>query len=357
MKRITTIFLMFLASLLLSTVAWCEDTGTVIRVKGNAEIKTKSSSDWKPLNNGDKVQIGDTIKTGVRSLVRLMNPDGSLTRIRANKTKIYKGASKKMARAKRGWKDSLGELVGERKRKRIAATRGGDKDPNQHLWMETMKNELIGDDIERVMELASTYKEKKSNRSVALLWKLQAAFPEHNGFSQLAENAAQDYKNDVKWKVIKKNRSGKSSLRSGETLYEGNGLQIQYYSEGESYHYFFFTTQPLRGEIQTFPVFPSALDAVSEDGSSRYFEARIPPKEKAYLPGRGQYFTLDAAKGNEHLWAWSCPGPVMDQQLIKRAIENIRSALLQKPSLTEDVVNQSAPSVCRSVLALSVKHR
>ena len=345
MKRILTICAFLCALILGGQTVYSQEAGTIISVQGEAWVKV-SGEQWEPLHSGRQLQGGDVIKTGAKASVSLLNAKGTFMRIQGEQEQIY--GQEEASKSESRWKTALKEFFGTRARKRIAATRGLDNEPNQDLWIKTMQQQLTEEDIESVLELATLYLEEKPNRTIALLWKLQNDFPTHAGIGQLSQQTLQGASPMKPWQISKLINGKSSPLQMGETLFQGNSLQIHYHSQEESYFYLFFTTQPQNGKMQTFLEHPSSLTAMN----GRYFEARIPSKEQKSL-----LFSLDEVVGNENVWGWSCPGPVLNAETLEEVIATIQQSLQNKSMLSPSLVSQTAPAMCRSTFALSIKHR
>ena len=245
MKRFFTICAVMSAFILAVPTIYSQEAGTIISVTGEAWVKG-SGQEWQPLHSGRQLHPGDVIKTGAKASVSLLNAKGAFIRIQEEQEQIY--GQEEEPKSKRGWVTALKEFFGKKDRKRIAATRTLQNEADQKIWTQTMQQPLTAEDIEPVLELATFYLEEKPNRTIALLWKLQKEFPTHAGIRQLSHQTLQGGTPLNPWQISKLIDGKSSPLQTGETLSQGNSLQIQYRSPEESFFYLFFLPRNLKTE-------------------------------------------------------------------------------------------------------------
>jgi len=345
MKK-TVILLM---SLLYSQIVWSADAGIVIKVKGLAEIQSHQMQPAVAIKRGQKIQIGDGIKTANKTKLNILNVDGSILRVKGSKEFIYKG-SKKDASAVGGWALALKELNDKRTKKSVAMTRGAVATlPGQDMWMNLMKQSLSEKDAEDVLILSAWYgQHHQYNRQAALVWKLGNDLPDE----RLKRQAIQGYSNQFEWHVHTFIQGHRSEATFNDAVTEGDQLQMVFTPRQESYYYLFFTTQAQKESIKTYLLYPSHLDATKIVSKVKYYEARV----NAGVEHRTPKYTLDRAVGYEHLWGWSCSGPILDAAVTQGAIHAVKQHLSTSKLLTSNEVAKHMPAMCAS-FSLSLKHR
>jgi len=334
---------------LFAQCAWANAIGTVIKVKGEAKIQLNGSHKWIQIQGGNKIQTGDKIKTANNAKLRILNIDGSIIRIKGKKELLYTG-NKKNTLKEGGWDTVLMELKSKRSRKVAAVTRGaGGGETIQDIWMRLMKQPLTEEYEEDILILSSWYeREQKYNRQRALLWKL-GNIP---SYEMLKIPVSKEYPNRFHWRVDKFIHGHQSEAKSEDSLSEGDQVQILFLPEKESYFYLFLTTQPQGKPIETAALYPSSLEAVKVEKNTHYYEARV----KGGVEQRTPKYTLDDSVGNEHIWGWSCSGPIVDHSITQQAINAVAKYISTSTPLTSRAIAESAPSIC-TPFALSLRHQ
>lgn len=229
MKKAIILFI----SLFCAQAVWAGDTGLVIKVKGIAEIQSQNIQQAVQIKRGQKIQIGDKIKTANKTKLHILNANGSMLRVKGSKEFIYKG-SKKDSSTTGGWALALTELKNKRIKKSVAMTRGvGAKTPDQEIWMNLMQHPLTEEDAEDALILSSWYGEKHQyNRQAAILWKLGNDLSDE----RLKKQAMQEYANQFQWRVNKFIQKHWSEAKFGDSLTAGDQLQILFTPKKESYY-------------------------------------------------------------------------------------------------------------------------
>jgi len=345
MKKTVILFI----SLLYSQIVWGADAGTVIKVKGLAEIQSHNMQQAVQIRRGQKIQVGDGIKTANKTKLHILNVDGSILRVKGEKKFIYKG-SKKDASTVGGWALALKELNDKRNKKSVAMTRGGEVQvPGQEVWMNVMKQTLTEKNAEDVLILSTWYgQQHQYNRQTALLWKLGNDLADE----RLKRQSIHEYANQFEWHVHKFIQGHPTEAKFKDSVTEGDQLQILFTPGQESYYYLFFTTQPQKESIKTYLLYPTHLASTKIVNNVKYYAARV----NATVEHRTPKYDLDSAVGYEHLWGWSCPGPILDTSIKQRAISAIEQHLSASKLLTSKEVAKHMPAMCAS-FALSLKHR
>ena len=337
---------MMLISFLFSNITMADEFGTVIKINGRTDIQQGSTQMWVQIKRGQKIHVGDKIKTAHHTKLHILNADGSMTRVKDKKNFIYQGV-KRNSLTTGGWESALIELKDKRSRKASAASRGLAS--NQDIWMGLMRQQpLTEEDAEGVFVLSSWYEYQHTyNRQVALLWKLGNDL----GDDELKKQASQKYSNQFKWRVDKFIDGKVSKANFEDVLREGDEIQISFSPKQESYYYLFSTTQSLGKSLETSLVYPSRIGATKHEQGIKYFEARI----AGGVDFKSPMFTLDNAVGNEHLWGWGCSGPILDAWMLQRARDAVVDILSKSSLLTVESLVKSTPNLCYP-FALSLKH-
>ncbi|MDH5751903.1 MAG: DUF4384 domain-containing protein [Deltaproteobacteria bacterium] len=355
MKRIV---IFTLAAMLLAPGFLMANSATAISVVGKAWQKKTAQDKWTPLARGAKVDEQGWVKTDKGAMVRLISPGGGIIMV-AEGQEMHLGKNAKASPSGKGRMLAvLGEVFSGDKRARMAASRAGlDGAEEQNeaaqkrldeiydaTWAELMsKPRLSGDDMELAFDTAAWYHQQPvQNRAVALLVRLREDFPEHEGVGVFASQALADYGRPGKLEFIARKKGQEQTLKSGDTLKEGDGVNVRFQSQTENYLYVFLHTQPSSGKADTTRIFPpSEVPRWPTEAS-----------EKLELPQQGEFFTLDNTQGNEALWVWSCLAPLSDEK-IDPAVQKV----LQSGKFTDAKVTEAAPSLCVQGFAVSFAHR
>ena len=339
-----------------ASLTFAADSHTVISVTGKAWHKTEGQ-DWRRLKSGDRLADQEWVRTAAKANVRLVRADGSLMRIAENQEQQI-GANPPPDDEDKGWGffAMLDELFSDEKSSRAAASRGArtdsGPDPQQAAYYDAEWQELIvktnvrRKDLPRIFETASFYQERAyQNRAVSLVIKLANDFPDDDAFSQMARQARKAFGNPARLEMAKQTESGVEMARNGDTLQAGDGLQVRYQSETESYIYLYIHTIPAAGEPSTDRIYPG-----------RRGVRMVPPASPASLPPRGKYLTLDDTVGREYLWIWSCTAPVADADAAAAANRTV-AALSASGHLDHQSAQTAAPDLCPQGFGYAFDHR
>jgi len=345
--------LLILIILLFSPVAFAGEHGTVIKVKGSADIQRQGEQEWFQIKRGQKVQLGDKIQTVGKAVLRILNIDGSIIRIKGQKAFTYAGA-KNITLAKGSWGSALQELQTKRSRKIVAATRGAvvtreieELRAHQEIWMDIMEQHLTTADEEDVFILSSWYEQQhKDNRKTALLWKLGYDLPD----KALEKQAIQERSNHFNWSVSKFIDGQESNAEPEDNLNQGDQVQIIFRPKQESYYYLFYSSQPFGKSIETTLLSPSSFSATKVEDKIKYYEAKVKAGEQYKTPK----YPLDDVVGVEHFWGWSCSGPILDILIEQQARNAVIDDLSTSRRLVPNKLTQATPKIC-NLFTLSLK--
>ena len=357
MAKIPIIVFVAISCLIATEPLVAEEMGTVISVTGRARYRDIKIDQWQLLQSGQKLDKGVLIRTDEGASLRILNADGSMKFISGTREVVYGKTDDHVGGEKSNLKTVLRELFGSWNRRRIAADR--DFATVQQDWLRFLEQGKIPpEDLELGFELMAFYEEfGKTNRVMALLSKLTEQYPNSQGIQQLWRQERPGYHSGIQWQAYKIVSGRKVKIKPNSRLVKGDKVQIRYKSSAESYYYLFLTTHRQNGSVETDMVFPDELSALRQVNRSAYFQSRLKSEEELHLPSTNTAFILDKNKGMEHLWGWSCFGPVLDHKLVTRIIHRTEAMLKEQPVLTTNRVSQIKPAICHAAFALSFQHR
>lgn len=332
-----------------------EDFGTVIHSSGEVFLQRTDASEWIRVTGGDRLRQGMAIRTGLDSVLLIVNPDGLLTIIPESVTFRYNPYVLSGTDFESGQFDTLLKSYFERIDFGYTAQMRGITD-YQDKWLNLLsKKRFSPGDLETSFELINYYNGVgKKNRVSALLWKLKQVYPENPCFFQLTRKSLEGYQAGAKWQVIQYVQGRKSFIRNGNRILDKGLIQIEYVKDEESYHYLFMTSQPISGKMRTRMIFPRSVSARKKINNLPYLEARSAPREKAQVTVAAA-LTENEKKGTEHFWGWSCNGPVMEKKIVDRAVKAVENHLKKHKMLTHTVIHTSAPMLCQSSFAMTLQ--
>ncbi len=247
----------------------------------------------------------------------------------------------------------LTELFDEKDRRRIVAVRAHDA--RQEQWVEMMlKKRYSAGDLLPLFELMLFYKEiNRKNLSNAILTRLTNQFPESAGLRAL-KNEVEPGKHQVfKWQALQVENGKKTIIHQDRDLTYGDRVQIKYSTEEESFYYLFITSQSRKSCCDTVKISPNK--PVVEKNKYQ-FPSRVKAKTDLYLPSAQKAFVMDSTSGIEHVWGWSCNGPVVSKKRINQIIRQVENSLLEKKVLSKHTITELAPAVCIHGFYLRFNH-
>ncbi len=132
-------------------------------------------------------------------------------------------------------------------------------------------------------------------------------------------------------------------IKKKKKLKHREKIQIRYRAEMESFYYLFLTSQPKPNEVNTQRIYP-ASSAIP----------KVRASETIYIPAPQRNFEIKNMEGHEHLWGWSCFGPILDKKLLKRAFLSIENELRKTSRLSPKIVTENRPLFCQKGFAFSI---
>ncbi|MBF0350981.1 MAG: hypothetical protein HQM11_08105 [SAR324 cluster bacterium] len=353
MKHWHILFIILLLAFIIPVKSvFANEDGMVLIAKGDTQVKLTGTAEWQPLKSRDKVIPGSEIRSGSDGSIKIMNANGSLLKIGSNKSLTYQPDS---AGKPQNMKVFLNELSGSKNLKQIAATRGNS--PEQALWIKFMTSEsIVDDEVESLFQLTEHFQKDQPGKSAALLWKFQQNVPDHPGMLQMIQASLASWSAKPDWYVVKKTDNQKAKISEGSQVRLNDGLQVYYTASQDTYYYMFYTTRPANGVSETYNLFPESVTEVEKNVLSTEFISRIKADKQQILPSEREFYELDATLGTEHLWGWSCAGPVTSAETIQQAINQVEAMISSQGTVSTDDIQKIAPPICPSVLALNLKH-
>ena len=357
MKRKITLLIV---CLLFSVSNLLAANATAISVVGKAWYRSDAKAGWKQLKRGGKVNEGGWVKTEAGAVVRLVSPKGGIVRVAEKQEKQLggSGSSKQDGRLFA----VLDEVFSADKRARMAASRAGVEEEGtiseatqkrleeiyRMTWVELMnKPKLSGEDLELAFDTAAWYNKRPvQNRALGLLIRLREDFPEHEGVKAFADNALASYGNPAKINFLAKRGNKSGPMKQGDTLKQGDGVQVRFESETESFLYLFLHTEAKDGKTDTAKIFPPA----------NVPQWSIKAGEKLELPMEGAHYILDDTVGKESIWIWSCAGS-LSEEMVQSAMQKVLQTKAAKKKITPALLKQSAPDLCTQSFVMDFHHR
>lgn len=273
--------------------------GTVLSVIGEALFKSNDSQTWAPIKKGDVVQEGTIVKTGAKSLIRILAPDGTMIKVPAdNETTITFAQPKETKTDESNISTFVAEFFSANQRTRINAVRSL-VDPLQQDWIAFCNfDRLTPDKIEMGLELSAAYQnENILNRSTFILWKLSDLFPDNSGLKKLASQAIRQHPNSGKWEISATTKGVTTPADKTVVLSSGDVVTVKYRNPVESYVYLYKTSKNSDHTVKTEQIFPKTVDVMALNTDVSYssstnlqgfrnedlnFASRIAPQETLF---------------------------------------------------------------------------
>ncbi len=357
---------------------------TVISVTGQVSRRSGTESAWRKVGAGEKLPAQVTVRTGAESRLRMITAGGAIISLAANQ-------EREIGPSAPGGGDSagqrlfrvLGEVFSSKKRQLQASSVSDQVEPGKggpaaqtgsgaaaitsmstapsagslgggatdwlhydREWRALMAMERIPrGDLERVLRTAGFHSEPPfRNRTVALLVKLRESFPDDAGFTVLARQAWENFGTPAAMSLAGSSLGSFQPLSNGSTLMAGDGLRAEYRSEMESHLYAFLHSRSWEGHTRNVRVYPRAAMA----------SEAVAAKSPLRLPARGVYGMAEQPVGRVILWAWSCAGPLRENETYREAVRRTEEAFRSQGGLsarTMEAVRRAAPPLCGQAFA------
>jgi hypothetical protein len=348
------------AVIILTVTAEAQQTVTVISVSGEVAYRAREG-EWRPVRPGERLPADAQVRTGPSGALGLITAQGAIVRIPGGSEQRIIASERPAESAGTRIFSVLRELFSDARRTRVAATRGAQDEASPaaqtqlaraygELWEGlTRKPRLSPDDLSLAFETAAFFQERPyQNRSVSLLAKLARDLPEDAGIAELARQARESYGLPATLELIVHPAAGGArSAASGEALRSGDGVQVRYRSETESFFYLYLHTWPERGEPETARIHPAPGMA----------SPALPPNAPLALPNQADAFVLDETRGREYFWAWACAAPLLDALAEQGAMQAVARSIQQRKPFTAETVGNVAPPGCMQGFAYEFAHR
>lgn len=305
---------LWIVFMLLTVPVAAAEKGTVITLEGEVWVSGEKST-WNKVSSGMEIPFGVTLRTGKNSLVGILNPDGSMLRVKQNSKIVYQPGTAEETST--GFFTILSELFSKRIRARIGGSRGEEEGscPEQKFWLELMSLDPVPDDKTELYFLtASDYAQCGDlARAAAIFYRLYEAYPGNAGYRNLSyralENAKKDYSINMKsrWSVFVKQQTGKQVFaRDRNQVEAGSEFRVHYHAERDSYFYL-LTVLPQTGEADL--LFPPELYHKTQSDESYHFASFVKKGRRGIVFPK-QWQVLSPVSQEMVLWGWSCFAPV-----------------------------------------------
>lgn len=318
--------------------------GLVVSLKGQAWIKNPNSTEFSLLSISQIVTNQAAIKTGKKTVLRILNPNGSMIRIDSEKlikyqTDIEKNSSLNL-------RSFLNEFAQSGLRYRQTSVRRMEV-PAYDL----LNRKLNGLDIHKTLYSMALFSNNQQwNHLNGGLARLKESFSHHPTLSKLNFYIPDDFSANPQWDFWQINKQGKRLLVDRKSqLKPGTPIQVTYRSEKTGYMYLFLTSYSPSKMSATELIYPLLSDNNGQAFSYYLMQKPVLEQLSLILPNAKSAYIPDGKSDTEIFWSLSCVAPLKKRDLVdmKNKIDDLPKGDIKN---IKKKIKRQNPSVCPSVL-------